>query len=84
MIPCLTIRGGHSSSRGPRRSRIDRAKLFPVGDTKMLMYRYDTGGRGDAWVPHDQVQKSGQDWHYAFWNPETNEIREVADPNDTF
>jgi DEAD/DEAH box helicase domain-containing protein len=59
-------------------------KLFPVGDTKMLMYRYDTGGRGDAWVPHDQVQKSGQDWHYALWNPESNEIRDVADSNDSF
>jgi DEAD/DEAH box helicase domain-containing protein len=59
-------------------------KLFAVGDTKMLMYRYDTGGRGDAWVPHDQVQPAGQDWHYALWNPETGEIRDTDGTDGAF
>ncbi len=50
-------------------------KLFTLGSTEMLMYRYDTGGRGDGWVPHDQIQPTGQDWSYAYWNPTTGEIR---------
>jgi DEAD/DEAH box helicase domain-containing protein len=58
-------------------------KFFNVGATKMLMYRYDTGGHGDAWVPHDQIQPSGQEWHYAIWNPTTGEIKdtEMSDGN---
>jgi DEAD/DEAH box helicase domain-containing protein len=53
-------------------------KLFRIGDASMLMYRYENAGRdGGAWVPHDQIQPTGQDWHYAFWNPETGEIRDV-------
>jgi DEAD/DEAH box helicase domain-containing protein len=55
--------------------RLIAPKLFPVGDTTMLMYRYDNGGRGEAWIPHDQVQPARQDWSYALWNPATGEIK---------
>lgn len=43
----------------------------------MLMYRYENGNRGAAWIPHDQVQ----DGHYAFWNPDVGQIRD-ADTTD--
>jgi len=56
-------------------------KLMPMGDSTMLMYSYENGNRGGAWIPHDQIQATGQNWHYAFWNPETNEIRD-ADVSD--
>ncbi|MEH2550749.1 DEAD/DEAH box helicase domain-containing protein [Bradyrhizobium sp. AZCC 2262] len=56
-------------------------KLMPMGESTMLMYRYDSGNRGAAWIPHDQIQAIGQDWHYAFWNPETGQIRD-ADMTD--
>jgi DEAD/DEAH box helicase domain-containing protein len=59
-------------------------KLFNVGDATMLMYRYENGGRGGAWVPHDQVQATGQDWHYAFWNPTTGEIRDADTVDGSF
>jgi len=56
-------------------------RLMPVGDATMLMYSYENGNRGSSWIPHDQIQITGQNWHYAFWNPDTNEIRdaEVSD-----
>jgi DEAD/DEAH box helicase domain-containing protein len=56
-------------------------KLMPMGDSVMLMYKYESGNRGTAWIPHDQIQATGQDWHYAFWNPETGQIRD-ADTTD--
>lgn len=55
--------------------------LMPMGDTVMLMYSYQSGNRGAAYIPHDQIQATGQNWHYAFWNPETGEIRD-ADATD--
>lgn len=53
--------------------------LFPIGDTKMLMYQYDTAGRtdGQGFVPHDQIQATGQDWSYSYWNPVTSQMRPV-------
>ena len=61
---------------------VERRVLEPilqsVGDTQMLMYRYDTGNRGGSgFVPHDQIQATGQDWSYSYWNPVTGEIRPV-------
>lgn len=46
--------------------------LFRVGNTRMLMYRYEAPGDGDAWVSHDVIEPTGQDWKQVFWNPETN------------
>ncbi len=56
-------------------------RLMPVGNATMLMYSYENGNRGSSWIPHDQIQPTGQNWHYAFWNPDTNEIRD-ADVSD--
>jgi DEAD/DEAH box helicase domain-containing protein len=46
-------------------------KLFTFGDTTMLMYRYKNRDDGESWVPHDQVEPTGQDWKHVIWNPET-------------
>ncbi len=54
-------------------------KLFEIGSTTMLMYRYDTGGEGEGWVPHDQIEPTGQDWRRVFWNPKTGVI---TDPEE--
>jgi DEAD/DEAH box helicase domain-containing protein len=52
-----------------------KPQLFPVGDSKMLMYSYETDGRGIGWVPHDQVQPTAQEWSFSYWNPNTGVIR---------
>lgn len=53
--------------------------LFPIGSTRMLMYRYQTTGDGEAWVPHDQIEPTGQDWRRVFWNPATGQF---TDPEE--
>lgn len=47
-------------------------KFVDLGDTKLLMYRYKNRDDGDSWVPHEQVEPTGQDWKLSFWNPVTN------------
>jgi len=49
-------------------------RLFPIGSTQMLMYRYEGRGEGECWVPHEQVEATGQDWKHVFWNPQTGVI----------
>jgi DEAD/DEAH box helicase domain-containing protein len=46
-------------------------QFLSVGDTKLLMYRYKNRDDGDSWVPHDQIEPTGQDWKQVFWNPGT-------------
>lgn len=46
-------------------------RLFQIGDTSMLMYRYEGDGEGERWVPHDQIEPTGQNWKHVFWNPNT-------------
>lgn len=52
-------------------------RLFEIGDTSMLMYRYEGHGEGQRWVAHDQIEPTGQNWKHVFWNPVTGE---VSDP----
>jgi DEAD/DEAH box helicase domain-containing protein len=51
--------------------------LLPFNGTNMLVYSYDTGGRGAGMVPHDQVQATGHEWSLSYWNPITKEMRPV-------
>ncbi|HEV2174489.1 MAG TPA: hypothetical protein VGR71_13025, partial [Nitrospira sp.] len=51
--------------------------LYDIDGTRMLMYRYENGGRGPAFVPHEQIQPTGQEWSYSYWNPTTGEVRPV-------
>jgi len=58
-------------------------QLVPFGGTSMLVYSYDTGGRGTGMIPHDQVQATGHEWSLSYWDPITNEMRPV-DEEGTF
>lgn len=59
-------------------------QLLPFGGSEMLVYSYDTGGRGMGMVPHDQVQQTGQDWSFSFWNPKTGEMRAIEQEEGSF
>jgi DEAD/DEAH box helicase domain-containing protein len=54
-------------------------RLFPIGNTQMLMYRYEGRGDGECWVPHEQLEATGQDWKQVFWNPHTGKF---TDPEE--
>lgn len=56
----------------------------PFGDGEMVVYCYNTGGKGTAMVPHEQVQATGQDWSLAFWNPKTGQIRPTTGEDGEF
>lgn len=53
------------------------ADPFNTG-TPTLFYSYQLNG-GAGFVPHDQVQATGQDWSWVLWNPETGEFQELDD-----
>lgn len=46
-------------------------QFVDMGSTKLLMYRYKDRDDGDSWVPHNQIEPTGQDWKQVFWNPQT-------------
>lgn len=48
---------------------------FP-GAASSLFYKYRVP-EGDAYVPHDQVQPTGQEWGWELWNSETAEFQDV-------
>ncbi|WP_298165308.1 DEAD/DEAH box helicase [Novosphingobium sp.] len=54
-------------------------QFLDMGDTKLLMYRYKNRDDGVSWVPHDQIEPTGQDWKQVFWNPANNTF---SDPED--
>jgi DEAD/DEAH box helicase domain-containing protein len=51
------------------------ADPFGTG-TPTLYYSYRVN-KGSGFVPHDQVQATGQDWSWIYWNPETGEYQEL-------
>lgn len=61
-----------------------KPELFSVGDTNMLMYSYETDGRAIGWVPHDQIQSTGQNWSFSYWDPKTGVIRPAEQEDGTF
>lgn len=59
-------------------------KFLNLGDTKLLMYRYKNRDDGDSWVPHDQIEPTGQDWKQVFWNPETGVFTDPEEDEGSF
>lgn len=57
-------------------------KFLDMGETKLLMYRYKNRDDGDSWVPHEQVEPTGQDWKQVFWDPVTNEFTDPEEDGD--
>lgn len=49
---------------------------FP-GAAPALYYKYPAPEGGSKYVPHDQIELTGQDWAWELWNPKTNEFRDV-------
>ncbi|MCC0074789.1 MAG: DEAD/DEAH box helicase [Rhodobacter sp.] len=49
---------------------------FP-GVPPALYYKYRVPAEADAFVPHDQIQPTGQEWAWELWNYETGEFREI-------
>ena len=59
-------------------------QFLNMGDTKLLMYRYKNRDDGDSWIPHDQVEPTGQDWKQVFWNPETGVFTDPEEDEGSF
>ncbi|MGN6363791.1 DEAD/DEAH box helicase [Asticcacaulis taihuensis] len=59
-------------------------QLMPFGGEDILVYSYDTGGRGLGMIPHDQVQATGQDWSLSFWDPKTGAMTSVEQEEGFF
>lgn len=53
------------------------ADPFLTGNST-LFYSYRVS-KGAGFVPHDQVQPTGQDWSWVLWNPETGDFQELDD-----
>jgi DEAD/DEAH box helicase domain-containing protein len=43
-----------------------------------LYYKYNSG-KTVGFIPHEQVQPTGQDWAWIMWNPTTGEYQELDD-----
>jgi hypothetical protein len=48
------------------------------------MYRYKNRDDGESWVPHDQIEATGQDWKQVFWNPNSNTFTDPEDNESDF
>jgi DEAD/DEAH box helicase domain-containing protein len=47
--------------------------------TLRLYYRYKSTAGVRAMTPDDQIQAAGDQWSYAYWNPETNAYADTLD-----
>jgi DEAD/DEAH box helicase domain-containing protein len=61
---------------------IGKPQYVDVLGTRTLIYAYERHG-GIQMVPHAQLQTVGQDWQWALWNPESGDIRDIDDPDDS-
>lgn len=66
----------------------ERTLLAPTmvnfGGTDILVYSYNLGNGTSGMIPHEQVQATGQDWSYSFWNPITKQIRDISADEASF
>ena len=58
------------------RELIEPLMLELPGAPSALFYKYRVPD-GEAFVPHDQIQTTGQDWGWELWNSDTNEFRDM-------
>lgn len=58
------------------RELIEPTLVSLPGGESSLFYKYRVSD-GDAYVPHDQIQPTGQEWGWELWDSETGEFREV-------
>ena len=59
-------------------------ELVPGEDGPLkLYYRYKSTAGVRPMVPADQIVTAGDQWSYAYWNPETNEFADALDELST-
>lgn len=54
-------------------------ELVAMNGPPQVFYRYKVSASGAALVPADAVEAVGEDWSMRYWNPETNEFKDVVD-----
>ncbi|WJY19834.1 DEAD/DEAH box helicase [Alteriqipengyuania flavescens] len=59
-------------------------RFIDMGGSSMLVYKYKNSDEGDSWVPHDQVEPTGQDWKQVFWNPQTETFTDPEEDEGSF
>lgn len=59
-------------------------RFIDMGGSSMLVYKYKNSDEVDAWVPHDQVEPTGQDWKQVFWNPQTETFTDPEEDEGSF
>jgi len=47
--------------------------------TLKVYYRYKSGAGVRAMTPADQIEAVGDQWSFAYWNPETNECADAVE-----
>ena len=57
-------------------------EVVTIGGPKELYYRYKVEGEGKAMTPARMTERLGDEWRFAYWNPETGEVRESVDGMD--
>jgi len=53
-------------------------ELLSLDGPPKLYYRYKCDG-ARALVPVDQIEAAGDQWSFAYWNPETGEYADAVD-----
>ncbi len=55
--------------------------FFNTGSS-VLYYKYLDEHTDNSYTPAESVQELGHEWEWTWWNPETNEFREMEPPED--
>jgi len=69
----------YSNGNLVEREIVEPKLLDPFGlGTKTLYYSYKSG-KTSGFVPHDQVQATGQDWSWVMWHPDDGIYQDLED-----
>ena len=59
------------------REILEPALVELPGAAPALYYKYPAPEGGSQYVPHDQIERTGQDWAWELWNSKTKEFRDI-------
>lgn len=59
------------------REILEPALVELPGAAPELYYKYPAPQGGSQYVPHDQIERTGQEWAWELWNSETKEYRDL-------
>lgn len=63
------------------REILEPALVELPGAAPALYYKYAAPEGGSKYVPHDQIERAGQDWAWELWNSNTKEFRDIETDN---